>query len=129
MSDEHDRDIAARVYAALIEAGMTQADLVNYMQIAPDKLSKSLRGKRRFSSLEVALIAEATGTSTDTLLGIEIRVIHDEDEWRKIIADQVRRHCTLPWPLPVGTDATVSAVADWIEHPPAWVTGHTDRSE
>ena len=45
---------------------------------------------------------------------------HDA-ELRQTIANQVRRNCTLPWPLPVGTDATVYAVADWIENPPEWV--------
>lgn len=53
---------------------------------------------------------------------------HDA-EMRKTIAEQVRRNCTLPWPLPVGTDATVYAVADWIENPPEWVTAHLDGSE
>lgn len=73
-ADEHDLGIAARVRQALLTAGMTQRDLVNYMQIAPDRLSKSLKGNRRFSSLEIALIAEATKTSTDRLLGVEIDV-------------------------------------------------------
>ena len=52
-----------------------------------------------------------------------------EADSRKAIADEVRRHCTLPTPLPVGTDATVYAVADWIENPPAWVTDQTTRTQ
>lgn len=46
---------------------------------------------------------------------------------RKKIATQVRNNCTLPWPLPVGTDPTIRAVADWIENPPEWVTGPAER--
>ena len=43
---------------------------------------------------------------------------------RKAIADAVRHHCTLtPNPMsgPYPLDATVQAVADWIENPPEWV--------
>lgn len=47
---------------------------------------------------------------------------------RKKIATQVRNNCTLPWPLPVGTDPTIRAVADWIENPPEWVTSSAETS-
>lgn len=46
-----------------------------------------------------------------------------ETEWRKAIADQIRRNCTLPSPAPgepYPRDADVRAVADWIENPPEW---------
>lgn len=41
---------------------------------------------------------------------------------REVIALQVRRHCTLTLPDgSVPSDATIQAVADWIENPPEWV--------
>ncbi|EST34686.1 hypothetical protein N566_18250 [Streptomycetaceae bacterium MP113-05] len=38
------------------------------MRLTPDKLTKSLKGVRRFTSLDLALIAEETGTTVDWLL-------------------------------------------------------------
>lgn len=44
-----------------------------------------------------------------------------EREWRKAIADQVRRNCTpSSEAVKAGGDHLVYAVADWIENPPAW---------
>lgn len=44
-----------------------------------------------------------------------------EAAWRKAIADQVRRNCTLPSAvLHGGGDQIVYGVCDWIENPPEW---------
>jgi transcriptional regulator with XRE-family HTH domain len=114
---------AARAIVAMRAAGLTQAELAQAMDISDDKLSKCFHGKRRFSSLELALMAEATRTSVESLLGIEIRVYGSEEFWRKEIAAQVRRNCTItPTPgHPYPRDETIAAVADWIENPPEWV--------
>lgn len=46
-----------------------------------------------------------------------------EAAWRKAIADQVRRNCTLDWDrMQKGGDHIVYGVADWIENPPEWST-------
>ena len=44
-----------------------------------------------------------------------------EAEWRKVIADQVRRNCTPSTEAyQAGGDKLIYAVADWIENPPEW---------
>lgn len=46
-----------------------------------------------------------------------------ETEWRKAIADQVRRNCTPSSDAYArGGDFIVREVADWIENPPEWST-------
>lgn len=46
-----------------------------------------------------------------------------EVDQRKIIADQIRRSCTVPSEAALaGGDRIVYAVADWVENPPEWVT-------
>lgn len=50
-------------------ASLSQAAFAERVGLSPDKLSKSLSGVRRFSSLDLARIAEATGTTVDYLLG------------------------------------------------------------
>lgn len=46
-----------------------------------------------------------------------------ENEWRKAIADQVRRNCTpTAEQYQAGGDTLIRAVADWIENPPEWST-------
>ncbi|WP_260334196.1 helix-turn-helix domain-containing protein [Streptomyces beigongshangae] len=47
---------------------MSQAAFAEKVGLTPDKLSKSLAGVRRFSSLDLALIAEAGGRTVDWLL-------------------------------------------------------------
>ncbi len=47
---------------------MTKAAFARTVGLTPDKLSKSLSGVRRFTSLDLALIAEAGGTTVDWLL-------------------------------------------------------------
>lgn len=39
------------------------------------------------------------------------------------VATEIRLHCTLDWEVTKkGGDALISAVADWVENPPEWVT-------
>lgn len=57
-----------RVRSLLSERGMTQAELGEAIGLDPSKMSKSLSGQRRFSSVEFAQIAERTGVTVDWLL-------------------------------------------------------------
>lgn len=53
-----------------------------------------------------------------------------EAGWRLVIAEQVRRNCTLDWEtVKKGGDALVYAVADWIENPPDWSALPTTRAD
>lgn len=46
-----------------------------------------------------------------------------EQDWRKAIAEQVRRNCTpSSEAYAAGGDTLIRAVADWIENPPEWST-------
>lgn len=72
-----DDTIADRVRVAMRAVGMNQTELAKVTELTPDKLSKCLHGKRQFSSLELALIAEATATTVYELLGLQTRTIQN----------------------------------------------------
>lgn len=57
-----------RVRAVITASGLTQAEFAQSIDLDVTKLSKSLNGKRRFSSADLAYIAEAGGVSVDYLL-------------------------------------------------------------
>ncbi|HEX6754508.1 MAG TPA: XRE family transcriptional regulator [Mycobacteriales bacterium] len=57
-----------RVRRVIESTGGSQAEFAARLRIDPSKLSKSLTGVRRFTSLEVALIAELADVSVDWLL-------------------------------------------------------------
>jgi Zn-dependent peptidase ImmA (M78 family) len=57
-----------RVRTVIEQVAESQAAFAALIGLATDKLSKSLSGKRRFTSLELALIAEAGGVTVDWLL-------------------------------------------------------------
>ncbi|MGC5563177.1 helix-turn-helix domain-containing protein [Streptomyces sp. FR-108] len=57
-----------RVRRVMEAASMSQAAFAEKVGLTPDKLSKSLAGVRRFTSLDLALIAEAGGRTVDWLL-------------------------------------------------------------
>ncbi|WP_035846571.1 helix-turn-helix domain-containing protein [Kitasatospora azatica] len=63
-----DETVSDRVRAVIRAASRSQAAFAEQVGLAPDKLSKSLNGVRRFSSLDLALIAEATDVTVDWLL-------------------------------------------------------------
>jgi Zn-dependent peptidase ImmA (M78 family)/transcriptional regulator with XRE-family HTH domain len=64
------RDLTAVRVRALIDAsGLSQARFAARAGLDASKMSKSLSGVRRFSSLDLARIAEVGGTSVDWLLG------------------------------------------------------------
>jgi Zn-dependent peptidase ImmA (M78 family) len=63
-----DHSVSGRVREVIRAAGLSQAAFAARAGITPDKLSKSLGGVRRFSSLDLALIAEAAEVSVDWLL-------------------------------------------------------------
>ncbi|MFS8203093.1 helix-turn-helix domain-containing protein [Streptomyces sp. CWNU-52B] len=60
--------VIARVRSVIEAASMSQAAFAEKVGLTPDKLSKSLAGVRRFTSLDLALIAEAGGRTVDWLL-------------------------------------------------------------
>jgi Zn-dependent peptidase ImmA (M78 family)/transcriptional regulator with XRE-family HTH domain len=60
--------LARRIKEALHAAGTSQQELAAAIGMDPTALSKALAGRRGFKSLEVALIAESLGVSTDALL-------------------------------------------------------------
>src|SRR5262245_27424022 len=57
-----------RVRTVIEQLGQSHASFAELIGLSKDKLSKSLTGKRRFTSLELALIAEAGGVTVDWLL-------------------------------------------------------------
>lgn len=61
-------DTTDRVRELLAASGLTQRAFAEKVGIEPTKLSKSLNGARRFSSLDLALLAEAGGVTVDWLL-------------------------------------------------------------
>lgn len=63
-----DTSLSARVRQAIRTTGLTQADFAAKVRLTADKLSKSLSGSRRFTTLELALIAETADTTVDWLL-------------------------------------------------------------
>lgn len=68
MLDVMDETVSGRVRAVIRAASLSQAAFADHVGLSPDKLSKSLGGIRRFTSLELALIAEAGQVTVDWLL-------------------------------------------------------------
>lgn len=62
---------ASRVRELLASHGMTQRDLADAIELDADKVSKSLSGVRRFTSLELANIADRFAVTVNWLLGID----------------------------------------------------------
>jgi Zn-dependent peptidase ImmA (M78 family)/transcriptional regulator with XRE-family HTH domain len=60
--------LVARLRQAIVASGMSQQALAERIGMDPTALSKVLTGKRRLSSLELALIADVTCVSVDELL-------------------------------------------------------------
>lgn len=63
-----DETLEQRVEAVIADAGLGKAEFAATIGIDASKLSKSLSGRRRFSSLELARIAEIGGRSVDWLI-------------------------------------------------------------
>lgn len=63
-------DTAARVRQLIAESGLTQAEFAIKAGLDAPKLSKSLSGVRRFTSLDLARIADLCDVSVDWLLGV-----------------------------------------------------------
>lgn len=57
-----------RARQIFVDSKLTQRAFAAEIELDPDKLSKALAGKRQFSSLELALIAEAGGRSVEWLI-------------------------------------------------------------
>lgn len=57
-----------RVRGLIVESGYTQGDFGRQVGIEPTKLSKSLSGTRKFTSLELASIADTCGVTVEWIL-------------------------------------------------------------
>lgn len=77
MSDEHrpsrDSEIGQRISAARITKGITQATLADVLGVGSTVMSKIEAGKRRLDGFELAVLAEALGTTSRALLGMTHR--------------------------------------------------------
>jgi len=62
---------AARVRQLIKESGLTQAEFAGRVGLDASKMSKSLSGVRRFTSLDLARIADLCGVTVDWLLGVD----------------------------------------------------------
>ncbi|MEX5636822.1 helix-turn-helix domain-containing protein [Parafrankia sp. FMc2] len=65
--------LAVRVREAIQRSGLTQRAVANAAGLDPTALSKVLAGRRRLSSLELALVAEVTGVPVDEILAADDR--------------------------------------------------------
>lgn len=63
-----DDQVIARVNEVIERSSLTKKDFASAIGIDGPKLTKSLAGKRRFTSLELALVAEQGATTVDWLL-------------------------------------------------------------
>jgi len=63
-----DSRIVERVRELIQRSGLTQKDFAEHIDLEPDRLSKSLSGRRNFSSFELALIAQRRGVTVDWIL-------------------------------------------------------------
>lgn len=63
-----DDQVVARVNEVIERTGLSKKDFASAIGIDGPKLAKSLVGKRRFTSLELALVAEQGDTTVDWLL-------------------------------------------------------------
>ena len=63
-----DTPIVDRVRELIQRSGLTQKDFAEHIDLEPDRLSKSLSGRRNFSSFELALIAQRSGVTVDWIL-------------------------------------------------------------
>ena len=61
--------LAERVRELISQSGLTQGEFATKAGLDPPKMSKSLSGTRRFTSLDLAQIAELGGVTVDWLLG------------------------------------------------------------
>ena len=64
-------DISERVREVIEKTGLNRTAFAEQAGLDASKLSKSLSGARRFSSLDLANIAEIGGVTVDWLLGTE----------------------------------------------------------
>lgn len=60
--------LVERVRSVIRGSQLTQSQFADAINLDPTKLTKSLKGRRRFSSLELARIAEVSGRSVDWFL-------------------------------------------------------------
>ena len=72
-------DISERVSRLIEQSGLSKQDFGTRIGIDGSKLSKSLAGRRRFSSSELAEIAELGGTTVDWLLTGTVRPVRNAD--------------------------------------------------
>ncbi|RZK74757.1 MAG: ImmA/IrrE family metallo-endopeptidase [Rhodococcus sp. (in: high G+C Gram-positive bacteria)] len=64
-------EISARVRELIQRSGMSAGEFAGHVGLDAPKMSRSLSGERRFTSLNLAKIAEFSGTSVDWIMGTE----------------------------------------------------------
>jgi transcriptional regulator with XRE-family HTH domain len=90
-----EEDLRTRVREVITASGLTQADVARSIDLDATKLSKALAGTRRFTPLELALIAEQGRTSTDWLLhGLSERPTLAARAQETEVPDAVQQACT-----------------------------------
>ncbi|MBO4651694.1 MAG: helix-turn-helix transcriptional regulator [Lachnospiraceae bacterium] len=60
--------VGANIQKQLTRKGLTQQNLADALGISKQVMSKIIRGNKAINVTELAMIAEATGTTTDALL-------------------------------------------------------------
>ncbi|MQY26047.1 XRE family transcriptional regulator [Nocardia aurantia] len=64
--------IASRVREVIVRSGLSDRQFAGRVGLDPPKLSKSLAGQRKFTSLDLTRIAEFGRVSLDWLLGVDV---------------------------------------------------------
>jgi Zn-dependent peptidase ImmA (M78 family)/transcriptional regulator with XRE-family HTH domain len=102
MSTE-DEALRDRVRTIITRTKTTQGDLADVIGISPSKLSKSLSGARRFSTYELAAIAQHGGTTVEWLLT-------GEEEPPLAVAARGVSHASAAWDAAIERTETLSGV-------------------
>ncbi|MGP3920228.1 helix-turn-helix domain-containing protein [Nonomuraea sp. 10N515B] len=116
--------VAQRVRQLITRSGRSQGEFATLAGLDPSKMSKSLSGTRRFTSLDLARIAELGGVTVDWLLGADETpalagrlssppgssvesAAQEADRLTQLRADLAflgyKQHVTLPQTTPVGS--------------------------
>jgi Zn-dependent peptidase ImmA (M78 family)/transcriptional regulator with XRE-family HTH domain len=96
--------LAQRIKHALHQSNASQRELAAAVDMDPTALSRALAGQRAFKSVEVALIAEHLGVSTDVLLA------HDNAEVKPLVSVAARVQADVD-----GAETAVASAAARVE--------------
>jgi transcriptional regulator with XRE-family HTH domain len=95
------QEIADRVLTLIAESGLSRRAFAQRIGLDDSKLSKSLSGARRFSSLDLARVAELSGVTVDWLvtgeepaLAVAARTTTGQ---ARTALDAARRYAVMRW--------------------------------